>query len=221
MRLPRPPEQESKEYPRWLCVDPCVCGIRGFTEGLNVSALSCQPHPAHQVPLQFLVWIKLPIPAGCSTASLYVRFAPESGHSEYRTACPLSANSDIREEFHHCSGVKFRERRAVGHFSRGEDSHGAEKLYPQPFAIGCFIATATQIPGLGTAQTDKVKTAMADLKAKTDKLGAPKVEGKDLYFGTTKVDNSVVDAVAKEHGGVATLFVKSWGSLRARGHDGQ
>jgi hypothetical protein len=76
-------------------------------------------------------------------------------------------------------------------------------------AIGCFIATATLIPGLGIAQADKVKAAMADLKAKTKKLGAPKVEGKDLYFGTTKVDNSVVDAVAKEHGGVATLFVKS------------
>jgi hypothetical protein len=76
-------------------------------------------------------------------------------------------------------------------------------------AIGCFIATATLIPGLGTAQADKVKVAMADLKAKTEKLGAPKVEEKDLYFGTAKVDNSVVDAVAKEHGGVATLFVKS------------
>src|SRR4029450_1693213 len=25
------------------------------------------------------------------TASLYVRFAPESGHSDHRTACPLSA----------------------------------------------------------------------------------------------------------------------------------
>ena len=54
------------------------------------------------------------------------------------------------------------------------------------FAIGCFIATATLIPNLGTAQADKVKAAMADLKAKTDKLGAATVEGKDLYFGTTK-----------------------------------
>ena len=44
------------------------------------------------------------------------------------------------------------------------------------FAIGCFIATATLIPGLGTAQADKVKAAMADLKAKTEKLGAPKVD---------------------------------------------
>jgi hypothetical protein len=76
-------------------------------------------------------------------------------------------------------------------------------------AIGFFIATATLIPDLGNAQADKVKTAMADLKARTEKLGAPKVEGKDLYFGTTKADNSVVDAVAKEHGGAATIFVKA------------
>jgi hypothetical protein len=76
------------------------------------------------------------------------------------------------------------------------------------FAIGCFIATATLIPGLGFAQADKVKAAMTDLKSKTEKLGAPKVEGKDLYFGTTKADNSVVDAVAKDHGGAVTIFVK-------------
>ena len=30
------------------------------------------------------------------TASLYVRFTPESGHSGYRTACPLSATSGHR-----------------------------------------------------------------------------------------------------------------------------
>jgi hypothetical protein len=87
-------------------------------------------------------------------------------------------------------------------------------------AAGCFIATTTLIPSLGVAQMDKVKTSMADLKAKTAKLGAPKIEGKDpvggkdapaLYFGTTKMNNSsdVVDAVAKENGGVATLFVKA------------
>ena len=72
-------------------------------------------------------------------------------------------------------------------------------------ATGFFIANATLAPDLGTAQTDKLKTAMADLKARAEKIGAPKVEGKDLYFGSTKVDNSVVEAV----GGVATLFVKS------------
>ena len=30
------------------------------------------------------------------TVSLYVRFTPESGHSGYRTACPLSAISGHR-----------------------------------------------------------------------------------------------------------------------------
>lgn len=76
-------------------------------------------------------------------------------------------------------------------------------------AVGAFIATALLIPGLGAAQADKIKTAMASLKAKTEKLGAPKVEGKDLYFGKMKADSSVVDAVAKEHGGAATLFAKA------------
>jgi len=65
-------------------------------------------------------------------------------------------------------------------------------------ATGFFIAIATLIPELATAQADKVKAAMADLKARAEKLGAP-----------TKADNSVVDAVAKDHGGVATIFVKA------------
>jgi hypothetical protein len=65
-------------------------------------------------------------------------------------------------------------------------------------ATGFFIAIATLIPDLATAQADKVKAAMADLKARAEKLGGP-----------TKADNSVVDAVAKDHGGVATIFVKT------------
>ena len=65
-------------------------------------------------------------------------------------------------------------------------------------ATGFFIAIATLIPDLATAQADKVKAAMADLRAKVEKLGGP-----------TKADNSVVDAVAKDHGGVATIFVKA------------
>ena len=87
-------------------------------------------------------------------------------------------------------------------------------------AAGCFSATSLLMPGVGTAQTDKVKTSMAALQAKTAKLGAPKIEGDDpvagknapaLYFGTTKMNNSfdVVDGVVKENGGTATLFVQS------------
>ena len=72
--------------------------------------------------------------------------------------------------------------------------------------LTCFIIL---IPNLGAAQTDKVKASMAALKAETGKLGAPKVQGSDLYFGNTKVSTDVVDAVVKKQGGVATLFVKS------------
>jgi len=90
-------------------------------------------------------------------------------------------------------------------------------------AAGCFVAMSLLIPSAGTARTAQmsdVKASMADLKAQTAKLGAPKIEGQatvagknvpELYFGSTKMDNNfkVVDAVTKKHGGTATLFVKS------------
>jgi cache 3/cache 2 fusion protein len=79
------------------------------------------------------------------------------------------------------------------------------------------------MPGLGTAQTnieERVKFSMAALKAKTERLGAPNIEGTDptggrdwpaLYFGTTKMNNSteVVDEVVNQHGGIATLLVRA------------
>ncbi len=88
-------------------------------------------------------------------------------------------------------------------------------------AVGCFIATSMLMPSIGNAQADpKVAKAMADLKARTAKLGKPKVEGMEavsgknasaLYFGKTKINNNydVVDAVVKEYGGTATLFAKT------------
>ncbi len=85
---------------------------------------------------------------------------------------------------------------------------------------GCFVATATLSPRFADAQSDKVQASMAALKAKTAKLGAPRIEGTEavagkdvpgLYFGTTKMNNNfdVVDEVVKENGGTATLFVKA------------
>ena len=62
-------------------------------------------------------------------------------------------------------------------------------------AVGYFSATSLLMPGVGTAQVDKVKASMAALQARTAKLGAPKIEGDDpvagknapaLYFDTTK-----------------------------------
>jgi hypothetical protein len=84
-----------------------------------------------------------------------------------------------------------------------------------------IIATAALvIPAAAQAQMDQVKASMAALKAKAAQLGTPSVKGIDavagkdvpaLYFGTTKINNSfnVVDEVVKEHGGTATVFVKS------------
>jgi hypothetical protein len=67
---------------------------------------------------------------------------------------------------------------------------------------------------------DAVNRSMEILITKTEKLGAPKLEGKDsvagkevpgLYFGATKMNNffDVVDEVVKENGGTASLFVKA------------
>ena len=72
-------------------------------------------------------------------------------------------------------------------------------------ALACFMFV---MPSLGAAQTDKVKTSMAALKAETERLGAPKVQDSELYFGETKVSADLVDAVVKKQGGVATLFAK-------------
>jgi len=85
----------------------------------------------------------------------------------------------------------------------------------------CAMAISVFLPHTSRAQSpEAVKQAMALLKAKTAKLGAPAVKGEDavagkqvptLYFGATKMNNNfaVVDEVKQEMGGTATLFVKS------------
>jgi hypothetical protein len=61
-------------------------------------------------------------------------------------------------------------------------------LIARILALACVII---HMPGFGTAMADDVKTPMAlddvkssivALKAETAKLGAPKVEGGELYF---------------------------------------
>ena len=74
-------------------------------------------------------------------------------------------------------------------------------------AMGCLLATATLMPCQSAAETDKLKVAMAALIAETTKLGEAKVQGRELYFGTTRADNPLVESVAKEQGGAATIFV--------------
>jgi hypothetical protein len=72
--------------------------------------------------------------------------------------------------------------------------------------LACFFVL---IPSLGTAQSDKVKTSMAALEAAATKLGAPSIQGSDLYFGKTKASANLVDAVTKAQGGEASLFGKA------------
>jgi hypothetical protein len=68
--------------------------------------------------------------------------------------------------------------------------------------------------------SDAVNRSMAALIARTQTLGPPRLEGREpvagrdvpaLYFGSTKMNNSfdLVDEVAREEGGVASLFVRS------------
>ena len=88
------------------------------------------------------------------------------------------------------------------------------------FTLVCMIAGAVLLPSGGYAQDARVKTAMDILKWKAEKLGPPKIEGTDtvagkavpaIYFGSSKQNNdfTLVDEVAKEAGGTATIFVKS------------
>src|SRR6476620_7316590 len=71
--------------------------------------------------------------------------------------------------------------------------------------LACFIIL---LPSLGSAQSAKVKTAMADLKAMTADLGTPKLQGSNLYFGNDQADQSIVEALVTKDGGAASLFVK-------------
>ncbi len=85
---------------------------------------------------------------------------------------------------------------------------------------GCLIGAVILLPNVSQAQDAKVKTAMELLQSMAAKLGPPKVEGTDnvagkqvaaIYFGSTKMNNNfdLVDAVVKQAGGTATIFVKS------------
>jgi Cache 3/Cache 2 fusion domain len=87
-------------------------------------------------------------------------------------------------------------------------------------SIACVIGAAALMSSAAEAEDTKVKTAMDLLKSMADKLGPPKIEGTDsvagkqvpaIYFGSTKINNNfdLVDAVVKQVGGTATIFVKN------------
>ncbi len=95
------------------------------------------------------------------------------------------------------------------------------RFYFPALAAGLLIVAAAMFSTTGYAKSNpKIMKAMADLKAATEKLGPPKLEGFDpvsgkkaaaLYFGKTKMNNdfAIVDAVVKVNGGTATLFAKT------------
>ena len=88
-------------------------------------------------------------------------------------------------------------------------------------AVAFAFAAWSLASGVTQAQDmDQVHKSMDFLKAEAAKLGAPKIEGTDvvtdktvpaIYFGSTKMNNNfdLVDAVVKQMGGTATIFVKS------------
>ena len=87
----------------------------------------------------------------------------------------------------------------------------------------CLIAALALAAGGAHGQdnaVEKVKAAMALLKAEAAKLGPLRIEGTDaaggsevpaIYFGSTMINNNfdLVDGVVSKAGGTATFFVKS------------
>ena len=71
---------------------------------------------------------------------------------------------------------------------------------------GCFIAL---VPSVGMARPTSIPRGRL-CRMRRGRIGAPKVQGNDLYFGDTKASSDAVDAVVKSNGGVvAIIFVKS------------
>jgi hypothetical protein len=76
------------------------------------------------------------------------------------------------------------------------------------------VAMAFLFGGFATAEenagAEKLKAALAEMKAKAGALGVSKAEGVSLYFGTTKLNGNyeIVDAIKEKFGCVATFFVK-------------
>jgi hypothetical protein len=89
-------------------------------------------------------------------------------------------------------------------------------------AAGCIAGMSVALSHPSRAQDveAKVKASMGALKSKAEKLGPARAEGTEavtgktvpaVYFGSAKQNNNfdLVDEVVKEHGGTATIFVKS------------
>lgn len=84
-------------------------------------------------------------------------------------------------------------------------------MFAKWLAVG-VVAVSVWMSGVVQADeaNPKVKQSMEYLISEAAKLGAPRIEGSDLYFGTTKMNENyaLVDDVKTKHGGTATLFIK-------------
>ena len=83
------------------------------------------------------------------------------------------------------------------------------KLMLVLFVLGLVMAGAVTAMA-DTEFTPKIKNAMAAMKENAAKLGAPKIDGSSLFFGTTKINDNfeLVDSLKSKFGGTATFFVK-------------
>ena len=70
-------------------------------------------------------------------------------------------------------------------------------MYRNQLFVGILACFIILLPSLATAQSDKVKAAMADLKAQGDKVKSAMADLK-----------GAIDTVANKDGGAVTLFAK-------------
>ena len=77
------------------------------------------------------------------------------------------------------------------------------------FVLGLVMA-GTVTAMAATESSAKIKTAMAAMKEDAAKLGAPKLDGASLLFGTTKINDNyaLVDSLKTKFGCTATFFMK-------------
>lgn len=83
------------------------------------------------------------------------------------------------------------------------------KLMLTLFVLGLVMGSAVTVMA-NTEFTPKIKKAMAAMKEDSAKLGAPKVDGSSLFFGTNKINENyeLVDSLKSKFGCTATFFVK-------------
>jgi len=76
--------------------------------------------------------------------------------------------------------------------------------------LSFVVGMATPTMAAETPFASKIKQAMTAMKEDAAKLGAPKIDGSSLFFGTTKINDNftLVDSLKAKFGCTATFFVK-------------